>query len=447
MSNITSKQRLVVILANAYVVFVCAIFLSTGDMALGKFGYISTPTIMAILLLLPIAVVSTVSGFKDRGLPIRETVEANLLPISAFLLIVCASFAWALHPTAFWHDGAKYIFLDSYGFIIFVLSLFLLLHRRFRSARLIFARAALVALFLSMMTDLMLPGFFSVVPSRAAGFPGNSNYGALVLNFLCAASLTYRTATVMKKGDLFYLGLTAVGVFTTQSRSGILEFLALLSFYFIYCQAAGGWSALRLAAWIASIVVLLASIALVAVLLANNTAMFEGYRTRLDRLGGNSQIDDGSSSDRIQAAKAALEKIDDSPILGHGTGHSRFLETPPHNIYLQQWVNCGLLGLLAYLMLLIGSWWVYFKRECPAGMGLITVAIVGGFFSHNILEQRPFLMLLGMLLTESAVKARWRWAASRPPKLYVVYAQVGEDRTPSAADIRAVERGLYQPVH
>jgi O-antigen ligase len=70
----------------------------------------------------------------------------------------------------------------------------------------------------------------------------------------------------------------------------------------------------------------------------------------------------------------------------------------PHNIYLQQWVNNGLPGLISYLAFLGVRVWTFLSRRYFPGVMLIVVAIVGGFFSHNILDQRPFLILYGLLL-------------------------------------------------
>jgi hypothetical protein len=51
---------------------------------------------------------------------------------------------------------------------------------------------------------------------------------------------------------------------------------------------------------------------------------------------------------------------------------------------------------------------------------LILVAILGGVFSHNILDQRCFLLLFGILLglsyqTTRPAMARYSWAALRAP--------------------------------
>ena len=70
----------------------------------------------------------------------------------------------------------------------------------------------------------------------------------------------------------------------------------------------------------------------------------------------------------------------------------------PHNLYLQQWVNNGLLGLVGYLAFLGISAASFLRRRFFPGLMLMLVAAVGSFFSHNVLDQRPFLILYGLLL-------------------------------------------------
>jgi hypothetical protein len=104
----------------------------------------------------------------------------------------------------------------------------------------------------------------------------------------------------------------------------------------------------------------------------------------------------------MDAVREGLGLIEAAPLLGHGTGFARNMSELPHNIYIQQWVNNGLLGLLLYLGLIITAYLTFITRGSRNGVALIVIAAVGGIFSHNILDQRPFLILLGLLLGNSA---------------------------------------------
>jgi O-antigen ligase len=132
-----------------------------------------------------------------------------------------------------------------------------------------------------------------------------------------------------------------------------------------------------------------------------NDSGVHSEKTRLSRLLNNQQVDDGSAGTRLAALHDGLRLIEQAPLLGHGTGFSRTMQELPHNIYVQQWVNNGILGILAYLLFLGAAYSTFSRRGCRNGQVVILVAAVGGIFSHNVLDQRPFLILLGILLAYS----------------------------------------------
>ena len=142
--------------------------------------------------------------------------------------------------------------------------------------------------------------------------------------------------------------------------------------------------------------------------------------SRLGRLLSNKQVDDGSAASRLFAVRESLRLINESPIVGHGTGHARTMAELPHNLYLQQWVNNGILGLLGVVGFFGVSLAIFRKRRYRPGQALILVSILGGVFSHNILDQRCFLLLFGILLglssqTTKPAIARYSSAALRAP--------------------------------
>jgi O-antigen ligase len=122
---------------------------------------------------------------------------------------------------------------------------------------------------------------------------------------------------------------------------------------------------------------------------------------RLARYLSNKQVDDGSAGTRLAAALDSIRLIEESPILGHGTGYSRTMFELPHNLYLMQWVNNGAIGVLAYLLFLSTAFVTFTMRGCRNGQTLILITTIASIFSHNLLDQRPFLILFGLLLTAS----------------------------------------------
>lgn len=158
----------------------------------------------------------------------------------------------------------------------------------------------------------------------------------------------------------------------------------------------------RLAITLAGLVAV--SCGAVTVIAATDPLGFQ--QTRLYRLTHSKRVDDGSTASRLFAAREALRRINESPILGKGTGYARTLPELPHNLYLQQWVNNGLPGLVGYLVFLGASYATFARRRFQPGQGLMVVVATGSFFSHNILDQRTFLVLYGSLLAFSACYAR-----------------------------------------
>jgi O-antigen ligase len=77
----------------------------------------------------------------------------------------------------------------------------------------------------------------------------------------------------------------------------------------------------------------------------------------------------------------------------------------PHNIYISRWLDNGLIGLVCFLGLLAAVGITFWKRRYTSGLVFIGVLVIEGFFSHNLLEERAFLVLLGTFLTLSFFSA------------------------------------------
>ena len=194
--------------------------------------------------------------------------------------------------------------------------------------------------------------------------------------------------------------ITFAIIVMTMSRSGLLNFGTLLVTFIFFRYVR---SSLPIGSKFkeVSALVICAMIALGFVFTYTELTSASGGNSRLSRLLNNQRVDDGSAGTRLGAIVDCLEHIEAAPIIGHGTGFSRTMSELPHNIYLQQWVNNGILGIVSYIALLVTALATFIQRGCRNGQALIIVAVVGGLFSHNLLDQRPFLMLLGIMLGAS----------------------------------------------
>ncbi len=384
-------------------------FVSIADNYLGRIGVLPLPpTTLAILFLLPFAGVALISDMIS-AIPLRRTIRlfrANFAVIVPFALVALCALGFSIHPSAYWKEKSKWIFLIPYSFVVFVFAMFLPYSAVVRKYFHWFSFGGLVALAASIFTDSLYPLSFSVEPNRPAGFPGNANWGALSLVMLTAATLRYDLSRY-RVFDLTVLSLGGIGVFLTLSRSGMTNLILLICIYFGFVLFGPNSSRRNRPMIIASafFVMLFFAITLTVVVTQMQSTGHLSSQSRLLGFLQGELVDDGSSAERLGAAQHALELIAAAPLIGYGTGHTRTMPMTPHNLYLQQWVNNGLPGVLSYLLLLVGSFWMFYRRRFPQGMALICCTAVGGFFSHNILEQRSFLILLGAFSTISLFDA------------------------------------------
>jgi hypothetical protein len=89
--------------------------------------------------------------------------------------------------------------------------------------------------------------------------------------------------------------------------------------------------------------------------------------------------------------------IAQSPIVGYGTNFSYGQPVGPHNIYLTQWADNGILGLAFLLIFLLSSFWYFKKYRDIRGMVYVAAFSISGVFSHTHLDARPLLILFGLL--------------------------------------------------
>lgn len=404
-------------LSYIYTFMALVLFFSVADQALGHYGLLpASPTLLCLITLSPFVVMLTIRHSIEPAIPgpIR-TVARNVSALAPLAIVALCAVTLSSLPGAYWYEGGKWIFLIPYGLCIVSLATLLGQYRMAQTILPPTTLTSIAAIAGSIWYDTIHPGTFAPITNRAAGFPGNANFAALVAVMLCAAGLnlgsTHRNnvgslesgASTNGRGvrasllNILLLVTTFAVVCMTMSRSGVLHFALLCGVYlfFRFARSTLSWRQLSVETTFFFAAVALAIGFTVAFTRFSATA---NTNSRLTRLLNNQQVDDGSAGTRLQAVHEGLHLIESAPFIGHGTGFSRTMSELPHNIYLQQWVNNGLLGLLSYLGFLICAFLTFVRRGCRNGVALVAVATIGGVFSHNILDQRPFLILLGLLL-------------------------------------------------
>lgn len=406
-------------IVSLYTLLLLGLFLSVADQPLGRLGYLPiNPTLCALLMVLPFAAWACVSDVTARSnRHFLSLIVRNTPPYGAFFLIVTSSLVLSILPGAFWSEGGKWIFLVSYGFCIALLALFIPQASSFQRLFPVYGLIALSLLLWSIYLDITYPGTFAALGQRPAGFPGNANFAALVAVMICSAALDYKSQHGQWQNALLLI-VTGAIVVTTMSRSGMLNFSLLLGIFSYTRMAENGWRPREVIKLVTITGVMAAVCATLAVTAVTTGTISE--HSRLGRLLSNKQVDDGSAASRLFAVRESLRLINESPLLGHGTGHARTMAELPHNLYLQQWVNNGIFGILGIVGFFAVSLATFSRRRYRPGQALILVSILGGVFSHNILDQRCFLLLFGILLglssqTTKPAIARYSSAAFRAP--------------------------------
>ncbi|MCL5775311.1 MAG: O-antigen ligase family protein [Patescibacteria group bacterium] len=218
----------------------------------------------------------------------------------------------------------------------------------------------------------------SVEPKRALGFFGHPNFYALFSAPLLAFLLpdlaeklkTYKTEPLAPKFLLFWL-LGLAGLALSMSRAGWLGLgVALAVFLFL-----SGERKLQTAAAFAGLALL------VGVALTPNLR----YRVLLPFYGEKSAVS------RISLWETGIKGVKQSPLLGLGlTGFSN--EWPklntdpnldshnfPHNIFLNLWLETGLLGLLSFVGIIAFGIWRGFRSRASVisfGVALFLIALL-----------------------------------------------------------------------
>lgn len=148
------------------------------------------------------------------------------------------------------------------------------------------------------------------------------------------------------------------------------------------------------------------------------------------------QGDEGSAESRMHLTAIALETIPQSPVFGHGAGNCHLACMPAANSgsfrgewyftihckYLIVWIETGLIGLMAFVGVLLNgvrygivAWWRRHPLLSPIGLGC--AAAITGHAVHmfvDIFNSRPQVQTLWLVLGVAAAASRLSAPVSRP---------------------------------
>src|SRR6266511_2738138 len=192
-----------------------------------------------------------------------------------------------------------------------------------------------------------MKGEFAVKGVRIEGLVGgmfeNPNDLATALDLLLPFAVAL---TLISKGlsRLFYLvcaAVLAVGVLFTLSRGG---FLGLIASSGVLLWKLGHWRRLKTTLGVALICGILLAV------------MPGGYGARIVTIFNNEQDQTGSAQERRELLERAASIAISRPIVGVGMGNFHIYsirEKAAHNAYLEIAAELGVMGLIAYLILIL----------------------------------------------------------------------------------------------
>lgn len=357
------------------------------------------PTRVFPLLAFPLLIVVTAHLLASGRLFERTLTlaKANLAIVLPALALTASALLAAMLPGAYWRGGLNYILLVPFDVGVLFAAMYLGLCPPLARQLRTLGTLTVILLLLTIAVDFVIPAFFSRIPSRPAGLAREPNTAAFLIVLGASLGLSYQR---VERRDLLLLAATALAVTATLSRSGLVLFAGLVLLYWWLVgskEPKRSWG-VRLAPVALAVAVCGFGMKAPELLEDGDFGVFalEAAQARLDLLGDEEGYAVGGN-ERFKIAAPYWREVLERPLFGRGTGFSYSQKQGPHMRYLQEWANSGLLALAAYVALLLGAAYTFYRRGDGRGLAATLVIIAGSFVSHGILEQRPVPLTLGLL--------------------------------------------------
>ena len=393
-----SFAKAVLLLRDIFVLSTLLFFILRLDSYLFRAGSLPVaPILLMAVWIISIWSLSAISTWFEHG---YSQIFMRTLPIVIpFVAIMALSWVGIFLEGAYLEDNYKAVLLPTLDFGIFLTGIIIgtmRISERKWSLALVLGLAFILG---TVFIDVVSPGTFSKYEYRASGIYEQPNIAAFTIVLFLTALLRWEKKALTWP-DMILAVVCGIGVFFTFSRGGVVEFLLIAALY---------WYNLKNKERSYSIVkglVLLIFLAGIAVF------MFPDYISRLEILQFKSiRLDwftTGDVGGAFSVTDARVKILDEyfpliaaSPFLGWGTGFITSMDIGPHNMYVAQWVENGILGLLAYLWLLAAVFVVNKRVNNFCGIAFIALVFVYGFLTHILLSERPFLLLMAILTTRA----------------------------------------------
>ncbi len=256
--------------------------------------------------------------------------------------------------------------------------------------------------------EFFYPLTWSITYGRSAGLHGNPNQSADAI-----AMGTLLTVSVLPLwARMPYLLFAGIGVLTTFSRSGIVEW-CILAIGAVVMQQVRGRDFLLIGGACLFVGFLL-FIPFGDDILKSWDKMSGANRDLLERLnffGTPTEVIDYSALERAYVAQQAWERVADHPLLGHGTGAASDVLVGTHNAYLEFMEDHGVFGMLLLPLLVLAATWGAAGEVRQVAWIFAFMVLWQGFFSHGLLyvDIRVFVLALMAAMVWYNQEAKFKW--------------------------------------
>lgn len=377
--------------AGLFVGVFLSIFLCQCDVCMSRQDWFRFAPSFVVLLAALATFAVPLSTLKSEH--VQRVFRECLGAILAFALIAVVAWAGAALPRANLADGWRYVVFPTVDFLVFLLALPLACLFASRANWRTACGIALVALVLSILTDVRYPGTFSFLETRAAGFGVNPNIGASLVSLLLVGVLDWKRPTLSLSTCAWCL-LALIGVFMTLSRSGILVLGIIGLMYLRLCLKRNGMGTFIVMSGIALIFAGYATVSSDAA--RSLLPMFDARHSRMSFFSGEFDAMDVREDSRVYLIYDYLKLISERPLLGWGTGLNYAMDVGSHNMFLARWVENGLPGLAAYLLLIVMLYRIGRRFQSWECIAVAVYLATESFFSHNLLEDKSLLLVMAI---------------------------------------------------
>src|SRR5262245_5917923 len=292
-----------------------------------------------------VAIVAPLAYIYDQyklGRPIINwTIEVKMVIVMLFLAVVFTPIALSPSDSS---AALSEIFIKSVIIFILIIGVVNTRERLLAINKLIVLCGTWLAVF---AIKNYATGNFTIKGERIEGLVGgmfgNPNDLAAALNMLIplAVALALMSAGAMRLLYAVCALLLVCGVLVTFSRAGFIT-LAAISVVMLWKFGRGSRSSLTSAALVASVLLL--------------SVFSDAYRSRLLTIFDPNSDSSGSAQERVALLDRGLDLILRHPIVGLGMGNFHIYsihEKVAHNGYVETAAELGVIGLLAYLIIIL----------------------------------------------------------------------------------------------